>query len=90
MVGTDGKERQIAAEMPTWWKNLYSLRLFVHLSTLTPPCALNHKALNPQPLTRDPPNRLSEDTTVVVKPYTLPDGRVIKIGQERFQCAEVS
>jgi hypothetical protein len=26
---------------------------------------------------------------VVVKPYTLPDGRVIKIGQERFQCAEV-
>eukprot|EP00282_Hemiselmis_andersenii_P037417 CAMPEP_0169442212 /NCGR_PEP_ID=MMETSP1042-20121227/8705_1 /TAXON_ID=464988 /ORGANISM="Hemiselmis andersenii, Strain CCMP1180" /LENGTH=381 /DNA_ID=CAMNT_0009553365 /DNA_START=205 /DNA_END=1347 /DNA_ORIENTATION=- len=33
--------------------------------------------------------RLAEETTVVVKPYTLPDGRVIKVGQERFQCAEV-
>lgn len=32
---------------------------------------------------------MQEETTVVVKPYTLPDGRVIKIGQERFQCAEV-
>lgn len=32
---------------------------------------------------------VQEETTVVVKPYTLPDGRVIKIGQERFQCAEV-
>eukprot|EP00283_Hemiselmis_rufescens_P021002 CAMPEP_0173439056 /NCGR_PEP_ID=MMETSP1357-20121228/20744_1 /TAXON_ID=77926 /ORGANISM="Hemiselmis rufescens, Strain PCC563" /LENGTH=378 /DNA_ID=CAMNT_0014404391 /DNA_START=239 /DNA_END=1372 /DNA_ORIENTATION=- len=33
--------------------------------------------------------KLAEETTVVVKPYILPDGRVIKVGQERFQCAEV-
>jgi len=33
--------------------------------------------------------KLAEETTVLVKNYTLPDGRVIKVGQERFQCAEV-
>mmetsp|Transcript_10542 Transcript_10542/g.24970 ORF Transcript_10542/g.24970 Transcript_10542/m.24970 type:complete len:395 (+) Transcript_10542:207-1391(+) len=33
--------------------------------------------------------KLAEETTVLVKAYTLPDGRVIKVGQERFQCAEV-
>jgi len=32
--------------------------------------------------------RLAEDTTVLVEKYTLPDGRVISIGQERFQAAE--
>ncbi|GBG85475.1 hypothetical protein CBR_g40116 [Chara braunii] len=32
--------------------------------------------------------RLARETTVVMKTYTLPDGRVIKIGQERFQAPE--
>ena len=32
--------------------------------------------------------RLAEDTTVLMEKYTLPDGRVISIGQERFQAAE--
>ena len=32
---------------------------------------------------------LAEETTVLVQSYTLPDGRVIRVGQERFQCAEV-
>jgi actin-related protein 2 len=32
--------------------------------------------------------RLSEDTTVLVESYTLPDGRVIKIGSERFEAPE--
>ena len=33
-------------------------------------------------------NRLSEDTTVLVESYTLPDGRVIKIGSERYEAPE--
>ncbi|CAH7673172.1 actin-like protein 2 [Phakopsora pachyrhizi] len=33
-------------------------------------------------------NRLSEETTVLVENYTLPDGRVIKVGQERFGAPE--
>lgn len=32
--------------------------------------------------------RLSEDTTVLVESYTLPDGRVIRIGSERFEAPE--
>lgn len=32
--------------------------------------------------------RLAEETTVLVEKYTLPDGRVIRIGNERFECAE--
>jgi len=33
--------------------------------------------------------QLAQDTTVLVKNFTLPDGRVIRVGQERFQAAEV-
>ncbi|KAF7794981.1 hypothetical protein EIP86_006124 [Pleurotus ostreatoroseus] len=32
--------------------------------------------------------RLSEETTVLVESYTLPDGRTIKIGSERFEAPE--
>jgi len=32
--------------------------------------------------------RLAEETTVLVESYTLPDGRIIKIGQERFEAPE--
>jgi len=32
--------------------------------------------------------RLSEDTTVLVENYTLPDGRVIRLGSERFEAPE--
>jgi actin-related protein 2 len=32
--------------------------------------------------------RLAEDTTVLMEKYTLPDGRVISVGAERFQAAE--
>ncbi|RCI13018.1 hypothetical protein L249_1095 [Ophiocordyceps polyrhachis-furcata BCC 54312] len=31
---------------------------------------------------------LSEDTTVLVENYTLPDGRVIRVGSERFEAPE--
>jgi len=31
---------------------------------------------------------LSEDTTVLVENYTLPDGRVIRLGSERFEAPE--
>jgi len=33
-------------------------------------------------------NQLSNDTTVLVAKYKLPDGRVIRIGRERFQAPE--
>jgi Actin len=33
-------------------------------------------------------NKLADDTTVLVESYTLPDGRVIKVGQERFEAPE--
>ncbi|EEB06901.1 ARP2/3 actin-organizing complex subunit Arp2 [Schizosaccharomyces japonicus yFS275] len=33
-------------------------------------------------------HRLSEETTVLMRSYTLPDGRVIKLGSERFECPE--
>lgn len=33
-------------------------------------------------------NRLADETTVLVESYTLPDGRVIKVGSERFQAPE--
>jgi actin-related protein 2 len=33
-------------------------------------------------------NKLAEETTVLVESYTLPDGRVIKVGQERFEAPE--
>jgi len=33
-------------------------------------------------------DRLSNETTVLVEQYTLPDGRVIKVGRERFMAAE--
>ncbi len=29
-----------------------------------------------------------QETTFLVEPYTLPDGRVIKVGGERFEAAE--
>ncbi|EGG22598.1 actin related protein 2 [Cavenderia fasciculata] len=32
--------------------------------------------------------KLSQETTVLVESYTLPDGRVIKVGSERFQASE--
>eukprot|EP00245_Coleochaete_scutata_P008171 TRINITY_DN2434_c0_g1_i2.p1 TRINITY_DN2434_c0_g1~~TRINITY_DN2434_c0_g1_i2.p1 ORF type:complete len:387 (-),score=85.90 TRINITY_DN2434_c0_g1_i2:627-1787(-) len=32
--------------------------------------------------------QLAEETTILVKQYTLPDGRVIKVGAERFQAPE--
>lgn len=32
--------------------------------------------------------RLSEETTVLVESYTLPDGRTIKVGPERFEAPE--
>ena len=31
---------------------------------------------------------LSEDTTVLVEPYTLPDGRVVRVGSEHFEAPE--
>jgi actin-related protein 2 len=34
-------------------------------------------------------NRLGLETTVLIQRYTLPDGRVIKIGQERYGAPEV-
>ncbi len=33
--------------------------------------------------------KLANETTVLVEQYTLPDGRVIKVGQERFLAPEV-
>jgi len=33
-------------------------------------------------------NRLAYETTVLVEQYKLPDGRVIRVGRERFQAAE--
>jgi len=33
--------------------------------------------------------RLAEETTVLTRSYTLPDGRVIRVGGERFQAPEV-
>eukprot|EP01112_Ceratiomyxa_fruticulosa_P022677 TRINITY_DN8397_c0_g1_i1.p1 TRINITY_DN8397_c0_g1~~TRINITY_DN8397_c0_g1_i1.p1 ORF type:complete len:396 (-),score=113.74 TRINITY_DN8397_c0_g1_i1:286-1473(-) len=36
----------------------------------------------------DVEQKLAQETTVLVETYTLPDGRVIKVGQERFQAAE--
>jgi len=32
--------------------------------------------------------KLALETTVLVEPYTLPDGRVIKVGAERFEAPE--
>ena len=32
---------------------------------------------------------MSLDTTVLVQPYQMLDGRVIKVGRERFEAAEV-
>jgi len=36
----------------------------------------------------DMDTKLSEETTVLVENYTLPDGRVIKVGSERFEAPE--
>ncbi|CAB59802.2 Actin/actin-like protein [Schizosaccharomyces pombe] len=33
-------------------------------------------------------HKLSEETTVLMRNYTLPDGRVIKVGSERYECPE--
>lgn len=33
-------------------------------------------------------NRLAQETTVLVQPYKLPDGRIIKVGRERFMAPE--
>jgi actin-related protein 2 len=32
--------------------------------------------------------KLALETTVLVEPYTLPDGRIIKVGAERFEASE--
>ncbi|EPZ36253.1 Actin-related protein 2 [Rozella allomycis CSF55] len=32
--------------------------------------------------------KLAQETTVLVENYTLPDGRIIKVGQERFEASE--
>eukprot|EP00271_Cylindrocystis_brebissonii_P013136 TRINITY_DN32746_c0_g1_i1.p1 TRINITY_DN32746_c0_g1~~TRINITY_DN32746_c0_g1_i1.p1 ORF type:complete len:396 (-),score=78.70 TRINITY_DN32746_c0_g1_i1:554-1741(-) len=32
--------------------------------------------------------QLAEETTILVQQYTLPDGRIIKVGAERFEAAE--
>jgi actin-related protein 2 len=32
--------------------------------------------------------RLALETTCLMETYTLPDGRVIKVGRERFEAAE--
>jgi len=37
----------------------------------------------------DMEKRLALETTVLVEPYTLPDGRVIRVGAERFEAPEV-
>lgn len=39
---------------------------------------------------RDPAEerKLAQETTVLVKNYTLPDGRTIKIGRERYEASE--
>jgi actin-related protein 2 len=34
-------------------------------------------------------NNLALETTVLIRKYTLPDGRVIKLGRERYQASEV-
>lgn len=36
----------------------------------------------------DVEKRLALETTTLVQPYTLPDGRVIKVGQERYEAPE--
>jgi actin-related protein 2 len=36
----------------------------------------------------DAERRLAQETTVLVESYTLPDGRVIKLGRERFEAPE--
>ena len=33
-------------------------------------------------------HKLATETTVLVEQYTLPDGRVIKVGSERFEAPE--
>ncbi|KAI5736806.1 hypothetical protein M8J76_007255 [Diaphorina citri] len=33
--------------------------------------------------------KLALETTVLVEPYTLPDGRIIKVGGERFEAPEI-
>jgi len=33
--------------------------------------------------------RLASETTTLVQPFQLPDGRIIKVGRERFEAAEV-
>jgi len=37
----------------------------------------------------DVERKLALETTVLVKPYTLPDGRVIKVSSERYEAPEV-
>lgn len=37
----------------------------------------------------DVEKRLALETTTLVQPYTLPDGRVIKVGSERYEAPEV-
>jgi actin-related protein 2 len=36
----------------------------------------------------DVEKRLALETTTLVQPYTLPDGRIIKVGQERYEAPE--
>jgi actin-related protein 2 len=37
----------------------------------------------------DVERRLATETTTLVQPFQLPDGRIIKVGRERFEAAEV-
>ncbi len=37
----------------------------------------------------DVERRLALETTTLVRPFQLPDGRVIKVGRERFEASEV-
>ena len=33
--------------------------------------------------------KLAQETTTLVQPFQLPDGRIIKVGRERFEASEV-
>jgi actin-related protein 2 len=37
----------------------------------------------------DAEQKLALETTVLVEPYQLPDGRIIRVGGERFEAPEV-
>lgn len=47
---------------------------------------VNHECQNSYDIPLD--QKLANETTVLVENYTLPDGRVIKVGSERFEAPE--